>query len=132
MSTSDRPVVYGFEVEDVQQENALGRLQAQAIHPENPVRAYFRGRCRTGRWKKQEYEYARFKESLRIQVYSERPKDDLTAFNAALVHEILDLLPLAQKEETLKAMIDDDGRVLTRVGRQVRDTLGLKPDAQSD
>jgi len=115
---------YGFEKEDLAQEMALGRLQAERLHPGNDYRAYSRGHCRVGRWKSEEAKYAHFKQNLRVEIVSRR--DEEVAFHSMLLHEILDFLPLVKKEEALRVMAREDGRELRRVGREISEELSLR------
>lgn len=117
-----RGVVYGFEPEDVAQERALGRFMSERLHPGDGWQAWQRSKGRVRRHREQEAKYKRLKESFRIEVRSSVTSNQ-QMYAAVMVHEILDLLPLAKKEEAMKAMMADDGRIYRRVGREVREML---------
>jgi len=118
-----RGVVYGFEPEDVAQEQALGRIMSERIHPGDGWQAWQRSRGRAGRHREQEAKYKRLKQSLFFLADIRSTVSDQQMYSAVMVHEILDLLPLAKKEEAMKAMMEDDGRTYRRIGREVREML---------
>jgi len=122
VTLKSRGVVYGFEPEDIAQERALGRFVSERAHPGDTWLAWQRSNGRATRHRKQEAKYKCLKETFRIEIRSSVTSDQ-QMYAAVMVHEILDLLPLAKKEEVLKAMMRDDGRVYRRIGREVREIL---------
>lgn len=111
--------VVGFDRDDVRQEEALGRALAERRRPGDPDVAESRAKVRAARHRKKEREW----NQIRIPIMGhDKPVLDL-AYETALVHEILDLLPYAMKEDTLKVLLEGDGRDLRRVGRLIREQL---------
>jgi hypothetical protein len=78
-----------------------------------------RARARIGRHRKKERDW----NTLRVPIQENDRAIVGVQFEQILVHEILDMLPYAVKEEALKAMIEDDGRKLRKIGRKIREEL---------
>ena len=125
-SLSHGPVSYGFEPEDLVQERALGTLMAHRLHPDNGLKAWDRCRSRIGRHREKEADYKRIKDALKIEIRSKTTVSDEQMYASVMVHEILDLLPLAVKENALQAMLLDDGRKFRKIGREIREAIKSK------
>lgn len=119
MPQSPRAVVVGFDPDDVRQEEALGRLLAEKKHPGDLDCADSRAKVRAARHRKKEREW----NQIRVQILHHDRVEPSLAFERALVHEILDLLPYADKEDVLKALLEGDGRDMRRIGRLIRERL---------
>jgi hypothetical protein len=113
------PVRYGFEKEDVWQEGQVGILLSERRKPGDRWAGKMRARARIGRHRKKERDW----NTLRVPIQENDRAIVGVQFEQILVHEILDMLPYAVKEEALKAMIEDDGRKLRKIGRKIREEL---------
>lgn len=110
-------VRYGFEREDVSQEFELGKIMSERTRPGNKLSAWCRGKVRAGRHRKKEREWAQ----IRLPITEYAKTIDPNQYELALAHEIMDLLPYAEKEGVLKALLEGDGREMRRVGRMIRE-----------
>lgn len=110
---------YGFETADIRQEEAIGVLLAERKHPGNKQVSRDRAKVRAARHRKKERAW----NNLRIPIREVDRTVEGLQFERALIHEILDLLPYATKEEVLKALLEGDGRQMRRVGRIVRELI---------
>jgi hypothetical protein len=116
---SQNPVQYGFEPEDVKQEAALGRLQAEVTKPGDAWAAESRAAIRVGRHRKKERAWAQ----LRIPILDHDKVTEDIQYQQTLAHEILDLLPYATKDEVLTALLEGDGRNIRKAVRRIKEEL---------
>ena len=114
------PVQDGFDPDDLAQEAAIGILMSERTQPGNRHAARLRARQRMGRHRAKEAEYHKRK-APDLEAVTAAPEDAM--FERILVHEILDLLPFALKEEALTVLVSGDGRALRRIGRVIRESL---------
>ncbi len=114
-----KTVRYGFEYEDVNQEFALGKILSRKRRPDDGFAAYQRGKTRAARHRKKEREW----NQIRVPIMESDKEVANDQFEKALLHEILDMLPYALKEDALRALLADDGRMIRRVAREIRETL---------
>jgi hypothetical protein len=116
---------YGFEIEDVRQEGAIGILMAERCKPGDRLAGKSRAKARIGRHRKKERDW----KNLKIQVRQTERSVDGLQYEYALVHEILDLIPYTLKDEALIAMLEGDGRDMRRIGRLIREQIpGIDKD----
>ena len=116
---------YGFEVEDLKQEAAVGVLMAERLHPGDKLARFLRVKGRVHRHKKKEAEWKNMRRSI---LGVEKASPDKT-YERILLHEILDLLPYAVKEETLTVLLEGDGRSIRRMGRIIQEITGFGKEA---
>lgn len=110
-------LVYGFEKDDVEQEEALGLIMAERCQPGNASAALSRAKVRVGRHRKRERDWNSIRVTIR-NVDKTHNEDDLR-MNQIFLHEILDMLPYALREEVLRELAKGDGRKLGRLGKSI-------------
>ena len=109
----------GFDHEDERQERDLGRWQSEQRWPGDRWKAWMRSRRRVAFHRRREARW----HTLRVPMDEKyRAVLDRT-YQTILVHEILDLLPFAVKEDVLKVLLTKDGRLYRKAGRRVREAL---------
>ena len=113
------PVRYGFEPEDRSQEGALGVIMAERTKPGDLWAGRSRAIVRIARHRKRERDWS----IVRLPINSSDHVTSGLDFEAIMLREILDLLPYSLKDEALVALVEGDGRVLRRVGREIREAL---------
>lgn len=112
--------VFGFEKEDEKQEFQLGRLIFLQKHPLDERRnADLKGYRRLVFHKRRMAKWRH----LRVAMIDEIIRDDEAelGMETMLVREILSMLPLAVKKEVLRALASDDGRMIRKAARLVRE-----------
>lgn len=112
-------VRYGFEPEDLHQEGALGIEQAKLRKPGDWWLAKMVARQRRARHKAKERAW----NTMRAPLEAIRKHDPGIQYARILIHEILDLLPYAKRQEVLTAMLSGDWRRIYRAGRVIRRAL---------
>lgn len=121
------PVRYGMEFEDRVQEASLGILMSERCKPGDVFSASSRAKVRVGRHKAKEAAHHAFtNEILASVMVPDLRFEDEQLFNKLHLREILEMLPVAMREETKRALLANDGRTLRRLGREIREQLGDK------
>lgn len=113
------PVRSGFEPEDRYQEGAVGILMSERTKPGDRWAGRSRAIVRRARHMKRERAW----NILRVPIQDSDKVEMSKAFEKALLHEVLDLIPYAKRQEVLKALLSKDGRKIRRAGRIVRENL---------
>jgi len=95
--------------------------------PGDKLYAWSLAKKRIGRHRKKESRY----NTLRVSIRDFEPTTPGLQYEQALIHEIMDLLPYANKEEALKELLTaaEDGRTLRKIKRLLKGKLpGLNGD----
>lgn len=119
----DRIVDHRFDPDDERQEFELGRWLWQQSHPDNAHErgnAQLKGYWRRGYYRKHQSRW----HALRVSMIEAITATDIGLdFDAMLLREILELLPLTKKKYVLKVLLKPDGRKIRGAARIVREEL---------